>query len=178
VKADVLLVTKTGSGQTNKQNGNGAVSILDLAELQLRCAVITPLTSLIVKFHAQKCSRVQHTTLHNFEHLQVHFCFIKSKCFIFMSMCLTSESMAGGWAYYTDEGSRDELFENNIGTRTKCAGHHQVRSTAASMTPCRSALFCSALLCSPVFPLSAGWLLSGPAATATASRELLTGVAD
>ena len=31
----------------------------------------------------------------------------------------------GGWAYYTDEGSRDELFENNIGTRTKCAGHHQ-----------------------------------------------------
>ena len=130
--------------QTNKQNGNGAVSILDLTELQLRCAVITPLTSLIVKFHAQKCSRVQHTTLHNFEHLQVHFCFIKSKCFILMSMCLTS--MAGGWAYYTDEGSRDELFENNIGTRTKCAGHHQVRSTAASMTPCRSALFCSALL--------------------------------
>jgi len=31
----------------------------------------------------------------------------------------------GGWAYYTDEGSRDELFENNIGARTKCAGHHQ-----------------------------------------------------
>eukprot|EP00936_MAST-01D_sp_MAST-1D-sp1_P000968 g968.t1 len=31
----------------------------------------------------------------------------------------------GGWAFYTDEGSRDELFENNIGTRTKCAGHHQ-----------------------------------------------------
>eukprot|EP00928_Gymnodinium_smaydae_P026074 TRINITY_DN20578_c0_g1_i1.p1 TRINITY_DN20578_c0_g1~~TRINITY_DN20578_c0_g1_i1.p1 ORF type:complete len:727 (-),score=94.53 TRINITY_DN20578_c0_g1_i1:85-2265(-) len=31
----------------------------------------------------------------------------------------------GGWAYYTDEGSRDELFENNIAHRTKCAGHHQ-----------------------------------------------------
>ena len=31
----------------------------------------------------------------------------------------------GGWAFYTDEGSRDELFENNVATRTKCAGHHQ-----------------------------------------------------
>eukprot|EP00937_MAST-01D_sp_MAST-1D-sp2_P001583 g1583.t1 len=31
----------------------------------------------------------------------------------------------GGWAYYTDEGSRDELFENNVAHRTKCAGHHQ-----------------------------------------------------
>ena len=31
----------------------------------------------------------------------------------------------GGWAYYTDEGSRDELFQNNVATRTKCAGHHQ-----------------------------------------------------
>eukprot|EP00041_Stephanoeca_diplocostata_P021703 m.510180 g.510180 ORF g.510180 m.510180 type:complete len:748 (-) comp21889_c0_seq42:33-2276(-) len=31
----------------------------------------------------------------------------------------------GGWAYYTDEGSRDEVFTNNIATRTKCAGHHQ-----------------------------------------------------
>jgi hypothetical protein len=31
----------------------------------------------------------------------------------------------GGWAYYTDEGSRDEIFENNVATRTKCAGHHQ-----------------------------------------------------
>ena len=27
--------------------------------------------------------------------------------------------------FYTDEGSRDELFQNNVGTRTKCAGHHQ-----------------------------------------------------
>ena len=31
----------------------------------------------------------------------------------------------GGWAFYTDEGSRDELFTRNIATRTKCAGHHQ-----------------------------------------------------
>ena len=31
----------------------------------------------------------------------------------------------GGWAFYTDEGSRDELFESNVATRTKCAGHHQ-----------------------------------------------------
>eukprot|EP01050_Picozoa_sp_SAG11_P012177 SAG11_NODE_1338_length_5170_cov_4.262473_2_plen_748_part_00 len=31
----------------------------------------------------------------------------------------------GGWAYYTDEGSRDELFESNVALRTKCAGHHQ-----------------------------------------------------
>ena len=31
----------------------------------------------------------------------------------------------GGWGYYTDEGSRDEIFTNNIALRTKCAGHHQ-----------------------------------------------------
>ena len=31
----------------------------------------------------------------------------------------------GGWAYYTDEGSRDLLFRDNVATRTKCAGHHQ-----------------------------------------------------
>ena len=31
----------------------------------------------------------------------------------------------GGWGYYTDEGSRDETFSNNIALRTKCAGHHQ-----------------------------------------------------
>jgi hypothetical protein len=31
----------------------------------------------------------------------------------------------GGWGYYTDEGSRDERFINNIALRTKCAGHHQ-----------------------------------------------------
>ena len=28
----------------------------------------------------------------------------------------------GGWGYYTDEGSRDERFINNIALRTKCAG--------------------------------------------------------
>ena len=31
----------------------------------------------------------------------------------------------GGWAYYTDEGSRGLLFESNVAYRTKCAGHHQ-----------------------------------------------------
>jgi hypothetical protein len=31
----------------------------------------------------------------------------------------------GGWGYYTDEGSRDEHFENNIAYRTKCAGQYQ-----------------------------------------------------
>ena len=31
----------------------------------------------------------------------------------------------GGWGFYTDEGSRDETFINNIALRTKCAGHHQ-----------------------------------------------------
>jgi hypothetical protein len=31
----------------------------------------------------------------------------------------------GGWGYYTDEGSRDEVFRANIALRTKCAGHHQ-----------------------------------------------------
>jgi hypothetical protein len=29
------------------------------------------------------------------------------------------------WAYYTDEGSRDEVFSFNVATRIKCAGHHQ-----------------------------------------------------
>jgi hypothetical protein len=31
----------------------------------------------------------------------------------------------GGWGYYTDEGSRQEVFTNNIAYRTKCAGHFQ-----------------------------------------------------
>lgn len=31
----------------------------------------------------------------------------------------------GGWAYYTDEGSRDEAFTSNVAMRVKCAGHHQ-----------------------------------------------------
>jgi len=31
----------------------------------------------------------------------------------------------GGWAFYTDEGSRDEVFRNNVAAHTKCAGHHQ-----------------------------------------------------
>ena len=32
---------------------------------------------------------------------------------------------AGGWGYYTDEGSRDVLIRDNISFRTKCAGFHQ-----------------------------------------------------
>ena len=40
----------------------------------------------------------------------------------------------GGWAYYTDEGSRDELFTRNIATRTKCSGHHQHYGTDNNLT--------------------------------------------
>eukprot|EP01052_Picozoa_sp_SAG31_P028530 SAG31_NODE_2762_length_5129_cov_3.337972_2_plen_264_part_00 len=40
----------------------------------------------------------------------------------------------GGWAYYTDEGSRDELFTMNIATRTKCSGHHQHYGTDNNLT--------------------------------------------
>lgn len=40
----------------------------------------------------------------------------------------------GGWAYYTDEGSRDEVFSFNIATRIKCAGHHQHYGTDNLLT--------------------------------------------
>ena len=40
----------------------------------------------------------------------------------------------GGWGYYTDEGSRDELFTRNIATRTKCSGHHQHYGTDNNLT--------------------------------------------
>jgi len=31
----------------------------------------------------------------------------------------------GGWAYYTDEGSTNYTYSDNIAFNTKCAGHHQ-----------------------------------------------------
>jgi len=31
----------------------------------------------------------------------------------------------GGWGYYTDEGTREAVFTNNIAVRTKCAGQFQ-----------------------------------------------------
>ena len=40
----------------------------------------------------------------------------------------------GGWGYYTDEGSRGELFRDNIAVRTKCAGHHQHYGTDNTLT--------------------------------------------
>jgi hypothetical protein len=40
----------------------------------------------------------------------------------------------GGWAFYTDEGSRDEMFSSNVAVRTKCAGHHQHYGTDNNIT--------------------------------------------
>ena len=40
----------------------------------------------------------------------------------------------GGWGYYTDEGSRDEVFSFNIAARVKCAGHHQHYGTDNVLT--------------------------------------------
>jgi hypothetical protein len=40
----------------------------------------------------------------------------------------------GGWAYYTDEGSRDETFDSNVAVRSKCAGHHQHYGTDNRLT--------------------------------------------
>jgi hypothetical protein len=40
----------------------------------------------------------------------------------------------GGWAYYTDEGSRGEVFASNVAVATKCAGHHQHYGTDNNLT--------------------------------------------
>ncbi len=41
----------------------------------------------------------------------------------------------GGWGYYPDEGSRDELFASNIAFDVKCAGHHQHYGTDNRVAP-------------------------------------------
>ena len=45
---------------------------------------------------------------------------------IINNVCHSVESYDyGGWAYYTDEGSTNITFTNNIAYNIKCAGHHQ-----------------------------------------------------